>query len=142
MLKFSLLFFGRVANYINSELWGKVTTVSWGVIFPNAGNLARHPSQLYEAILEGLVIFILLFIMIKKNLLYYNGLKNQPMFNQELKFEKHLISLECDDSRVEDKIIEAVNTLKADEMPNGSKGCDTCQYLKKRWKVSQNLSTS
>ena len=55
------LFFGRVANYINSELWGKVTTVSWGVIFPNAGNLARHPSQLYEAILEGLVIFILLF---------------------------------------------------------------------------------
>ena len=68
------LFFGRVANYINSGLWGKVTTVSWGVIFPNAGNLARHPSQLYEAILEGLVIFILLFIMIKKNLLYYNGL--------------------------------------------------------------------
>ena len=67
------LFFGRLANYINSELWGKVTTVSWGVIFPNAGNLPRHPSQLYEAILEGLVILLILFIMIKKNLLKYNG---------------------------------------------------------------------
>ena len=68
-------------------------------------------------------------------LLYYNGLKNQPMFNQELKFEKHLISLEYDDSWVEDKIIEAVNTLKEDEMPNGSKSCDTCQYLKKDGKL-------
>ena len=67
------LFFGRIANYINSELWGKVTTVSWGVVFPNAGNLPRHPSQLYEAILEGLVIFLILFIMIKKNLLNYKG---------------------------------------------------------------------
>ena len=67
------LFFGRLANYINSELWGKVTTVSWGVIFPNAGNLPRLPSQLYEAILEGLVILLILFIMIKKNLLKYNG---------------------------------------------------------------------
>ena len=67
------LFFGRVANYINSELWGKVTTVSWGIVFPNAGNLPRHPSQLYEAILEGLVIFLILFIMIKKNLLNYKG---------------------------------------------------------------------
>ena len=67
------LFFGRVANYINSELWGKVTEVSWGVVFPNAGNLPRHPSQLYEAFLEGLVIFLILFIMIKKNLLNYSG---------------------------------------------------------------------
>ena len=74
-------------------------------------------------------------------LLYYNGLKNQPMFNQELKFEKHLISLECDDSWVEEKIIEAVNTLRGDIMPNGSKNCDTCQYLKKRWQASQNLTT-
>ena len=68
------LFFGRVANYINSELWGKITTVSWGVVFPNAGDLPRHPSQLYEAILEGLVILLILFIMIKKNLLNYKGL--------------------------------------------------------------------
>ena len=63
------------------------------------------------------------------------------MFNQELKFEKHLISLECDDSWVEEKIIEAVNTLRGDIMPNGSKNCDTCQYLKKRWQASQNLTT-
>ena len=62
-----------VISYVNSELWGKVTTVSWGVVFPNAGNLPRHPSQLYEAILEGLVIFLILFIMIKKNLLNYKG---------------------------------------------------------------------
>ena len=68
------LFFGRVANYINSELWGKITTVSWGVVFPNAGNLPRHPSQLYEATLEGLMIFLILLIMIKKNLLNYKGL--------------------------------------------------------------------
>ena len=48
-------------------------------------------------------------------------LKNQPMFNQELKFEKYLISLDCDDSWVEEKIIDAVNTLNIDEIPNGSK---------------------
>ena len=77
----------------------------------------------------------------KGYLLYFNGLKNQPMFNQELKFEKYLIDLDCDDSWVEEKIIEAVNALHAEEMPNGSKGCDTCQYLKKRWQVSQSLST-
>lgn len=68
------LFFGRIANFINSELWGRVTSVSWGVIFPNAGNLPRHPSQLYEAILEGLILLLVLFIMIKSNLLKYKGL--------------------------------------------------------------------
>lgn len=55
------LFFGRVANFINGELWGKVTTVPWGVIFPEAGDpagVARHPSQLYEATLEGLLLFV------------------------------------------------------------------------------------
>ena len=78
----------------------------------------------------------------KGYLLYYNGLKNQPMFNQELKFEKFLIPLDCDDSWVEEKIIDAVNTLNSEEMPKGSKSCDTCQYLKKRWEVSQSLSTN
>jgi phosphatidylglycerol---prolipoprotein diacylglyceryl transferase len=48
----------RLANFINSELWGRVTDVSWGVIFPNGGPLPRHPSQIYEAALEGLVLFI------------------------------------------------------------------------------------
>jgi len=50
----------RIANFINSELWGRTTDVSWGVIFPNGGPLPRHPSQLYEGFLEGLVLFALL----------------------------------------------------------------------------------
>jgi len=57
------LLFGRLANFINGELWGKVTTVPWGVIFPHAdaGPLPRHPSQLYEAGLEGIVLFCILY---------------------------------------------------------------------------------
>jgi len=47
---------GRLANFINGELWGRVTTVSWGMVFPGAGPLPRHPSQLYEATLEGAVL--------------------------------------------------------------------------------------
>ncbi len=70
-------------------------------------------------------------------ILYFNGLKNQPMFNQELKFEKHLIPLECDDSWVEKKIIEALETLKSDELPKGTIKCDTCLYIKERWKQSK-----
>jgi phosphatidylglycerol---prolipoprotein diacylglyceryl transferase len=55
------LFFGRVANFINGELWGRPTTLPWGIIFPDAQDgLPRHPSQLYEAGLEGLVLFALL----------------------------------------------------------------------------------
>jgi len=54
------LFFGRIANFINSELWGRATDVPWGVIFPNGGPMARHPSQLYEAGLEGIVMFLVL----------------------------------------------------------------------------------
>ncbi len=56
------LFFGRLGNYINSELWGKVTDGPWGVVFPGAGPLPRHPSQLYEALLEGLVLFALVWM--------------------------------------------------------------------------------
>lgn len=52
---------GRIGNFINGELWGRVTTVPWGMIFPEAGSLPRHPSQLYEALIEGPVIFCLLF---------------------------------------------------------------------------------
>lgn len=55
------LFFGRIGNFINAELWGKVTDVPWGVVFPNGGVLPRHPSQLYEAVLEGLVLFIVIY---------------------------------------------------------------------------------
>lgn len=53
---------GRIANFINQELWGRVTDVPWGVVFPAAGAMPRHPSQLYEALLEGLVLFVVLWI--------------------------------------------------------------------------------
>ncbi len=54
------LFFGRVANFINSEHWGRVTDADIGMVFPNGGEAPRHPSQLYEAALEGLVMFVLI----------------------------------------------------------------------------------
>ena len=50
----------RITNFINSELWGRPTDVPWGVVFPNGGDVARHPSQIYEAVLEGLVLFFVL----------------------------------------------------------------------------------
>lgn len=50
------LLFGRLANFVNGELWGRVTDVPWAVVFPRAGVLPRHPSQLYEAGLEGIVL--------------------------------------------------------------------------------------
>jgi phosphatidylglycerol:prolipoprotein diacylglycerol transferase len=55
---------GRIANFIKPELWGRPTDVSWAMIFPGAGPLPRHPSQLYEASLEGVALFILLYIAI------------------------------------------------------------------------------
>ena len=61
------LFFGRCANFVNGELWGKETTLPWGVMFETGGNVYRHPSQLYEALLEGIVIFIVLFALSRKN---------------------------------------------------------------------------
>ena len=54
------LFFGRIANFINGELYGRVSDLPWAVIFPHAGPLPRHPSQLYEAVLEGAVLFTVL----------------------------------------------------------------------------------
>jgi len=52
------IFFGRLANFVNGELWGRAATVPWAMVFPGAGPLPRHPSQLYEAVLEGLVLFV------------------------------------------------------------------------------------
>ena len=54
------IFFGRIANFINSELYGTITNVPWAVTFIQIDNLPRHPSQLYEALLEGLFLFLLL----------------------------------------------------------------------------------
>ena len=65
---------GRIANFINGELYGKITTLSWGVIFPNGGNLPRHPSQLYEAALEGIFLFLIInYLALKKKFLYRTG---------------------------------------------------------------------
>ena len=72
-------------------------------------------------------------------LVYFNGLKNEPMFNQTLKFELHLIKLDCNDSWVSKTIIEAKNLMDQDIYPDGSFGCDTCRYLKKRWDISQKI---
>lgn len=57
------LFFGRMANFIKPELWGRPADVPWAMVFPGAGPLPRHPSQLYEAGLEGLVLFALVLIL-------------------------------------------------------------------------------
>ena len=68
------IFFGRLANFINSELYGKVTEVPWAVTFVQVDNLSRHPSQLYEAIFEGIILFILLLYFRSKNFLAKPGL--------------------------------------------------------------------
>jgi phosphatidylglycerol---prolipoprotein diacylglyceryl transferase len=70
------LLLGRLANFINSELWGRVADPSlpWAVVFPNGGPLPRHPSQLYEAFLEGIVLFTVLALMIRMGALKRPGL--------------------------------------------------------------------
>jgi len=68
------LFLGRIANFINGELWGRPTDVPWAMIFPHGGPLPRHPSQLYEATLEGIVLFIVLGLMVRVGALKRPGL--------------------------------------------------------------------
>lgn len=60
------IFLGRLTNFINDELWGRVTTVPWAVKFPNGGYIPRHPSQIYEALSEGVLMFIILNILWRK----------------------------------------------------------------------------
>ena len=57
---------GRIGNFINAELWGRPTDVPWGMVFPNVDTLARHPSQLYQAALEGLVLFVVVWLYSSK----------------------------------------------------------------------------
>jgi phosphatidylglycerol:prolipoprotein diacylglycerol transferase len=59
------LFFGRIANFINDELWGRPTDVPWAMIFPRGGNIPRHPSQLYEAALEGILLLIIMQVALR-----------------------------------------------------------------------------
>jgi phosphatidylglycerol:prolipoprotein diacylglycerol transferase len=68
------LFLGRLANFINGELWGRTTDVPWGMVFPSGGPLPRHPSQLYEATVEGRVLQAILAILVRKGALRRPGL--------------------------------------------------------------------
>lgn len=61
------LFFGRIANFINNELYGTQTTMPWGVIFPGTDGMPRHPSQIYEALLEGALLFVLLRLLVSED---------------------------------------------------------------------------
>ena len=59
------IFFGRIANFVNGELYGRVTTHPFGIIFPSGGNIPRHPSQLYEAFFEGFLLFLILLLLLQ-----------------------------------------------------------------------------
>jgi len=65
------LMLGRIGNFINCELYGRPTSLPWGIAFPSGGNVPRHPSQLYESFFEGLVLFLILWVLRKK--IRYNG---------------------------------------------------------------------
>jgi phosphatidylglycerol---prolipoprotein diacylglyceryl transferase len=68
------MLFGRLANFINGELWGKETDLPWGMIFPGGGEIVRHPSQLYEGALEGVLLgIILMWLFWKTDARYYPG---------------------------------------------------------------------
>ena len=68
------IFLGRISNFVNSELYGRETDVFWSVVFAKVDNVTRHPSQIYEAFLEGLILFIIMFLFTKKNYLLRPGL--------------------------------------------------------------------
>ena len=68
------IFLGRIANFIKPELWGRPTDVSWAIIFPGAGPEPRHPSQLYEAGLEGAALFVILVLLVRAGSLRWPGL--------------------------------------------------------------------
>ena len=68
------IFLGRIANFINAELYGRQTNSALGIVFPNAGNIARHPSQIYEALTEGALLFaIMIFFRYKTDYKLYHG---------------------------------------------------------------------
>jgi phosphatidylglycerol:prolipoprotein diacylglycerol transferase len=67
------LFLGRIANFINGELWGRPSDVPWAMVFPHGGPVPRHPSQLYEATLEGVVLFIVVAYLVRSGALKRPG---------------------------------------------------------------------
>ena len=68
------LFLGRIANFVNGELFGRVSDVPWALVFPHGGPDPRHPSQLYQASLEGLILFLVLFVLARRGWLRRTGL--------------------------------------------------------------------
>ena len=68
------IFLGRIANFINGELWGRATDVPWAMVFPSGGPIPRHPSQIYEAGLEGLLLFAVLFVAMRAGALKRPGM--------------------------------------------------------------------
>jgi len=68
------LFLGRLANFINGELWGRPSDVPWAMVFPHGGPIPRHPSQLYEAALEGVVLFIVVGLLVRSGALKRPGI--------------------------------------------------------------------
>jgi phosphatidylglycerol:prolipoprotein diacylglycerol transferase len=68
------IFLGRIANFINGELWGRPADVPWAMVFPNGGPQPRHPSQIYEAALEGLVLLAVLYVLMRAGALKRPGL--------------------------------------------------------------------
>jgi phosphatidylglycerol---prolipoprotein diacylglyceryl transferase len=67
-------FLGRLANFINGELWGRVSDVPWAMVFPGGGPLPRHPSQIYQATIEGLLLFIIIMVFVRAGALRRPGL--------------------------------------------------------------------
>ncbi|MFS0738223.1 prolipoprotein diacylglyceryl transferase [Sphingomonas sp. 1P06PA] len=88
------LFFGRLANFVNGELWGRETTLPWGVIFPRTGDgIPRHPSQLYEAGLEGLLLFTILWFAFWKTKARYEPGKLVGLFLVGYGISRFLVEL-------------------------------------------------
>ena len=70
-------------------------------------------------------------------LVYYNGRKNEPMFDKNLKFDTHIILMKCEHDWVEEAVLNAKNMLESDKLPPQSSKCDKCNYLKKRWQLAE-----
>ncbi|HYJ83111.1 MAG TPA: prolipoprotein diacylglyceryl transferase [Allosphingosinicella sp.] len=87
------LFFGRLANFVNGELWGRPTDLPWAIIFPTGGEVPRHPSQLYEAGLEGLLLFAILWFLFWKTDARYQPGKLVGAFLLVYGFSRFLVEL-------------------------------------------------
>ena len=84
------IFLGRLANFVNGELWGRITTVPWAVKFPDGGYLPRHPSQLYEALTEGILMFIILNLLWRKKFVRNQYRHYFRCFFSYLRFVTHI----------------------------------------------------